>query len=444
MKNTQDADDFRHRFSAWARRTEFLARSIPLSVLTAVLIASCAATPVSKKPGGAACTQPGHWIEPAAGKRLASETVLKALSRRRVVLLGEIHDHKEDHLWQAQMLAALHANRPNAVIAFEMFPRSVQPVLDEWVKGALSEKAFLEDARWEEVWGYDAGFYMPMFQFARQNRLPMVAANVDRGLIRQVGQEGWSSIPVSERRGIGTPAPASETYRRSLARVYSDKDKKERRPPHGRPHGGKHPATEPEPGETTPNIDAILEKPAFQNFVEAQLTWDRAMAEAIAAALQKNPDALILGVIGRGHAEFGYGVPHQLRALGVADTAVALPIAVGDCPDLPRDLADAVFLVADPEPLAARPGPLLGVVIKNTDNGARIIRVAGNSVAERAKLAEGDVIIAAAGVEVRRVKELVAIIKRQAPGTWLPLRVRRGEQTLDIVAKFPTTFGTTK
>lgn len=147
MKNTCDAGDFRHRFWAWARRAEYLIRPIVLSVLAAVLIAGCAATPVSKKPGGAACAQPGHWIEPAAGKRLASETVLKALSRRRVVLLGETHDHKEDHLWQAQILAALHAYRSNTVIAFEMFPRSVQPVLDEWVNGALSDKAFLEGVR---------------------------------------------------------------------------------------------------------------------------------------------------------------------------------------------------------------------------------------------------------------------------------------------------------
>ena len=443
MQNICDAGGFRRRFWAWARRAEYLVRPIPLSVLTAVLIAGCAATPVGKKSGGAACAQPGHWVEPMAAKRLAPETVLKALSRRRVVLLGETHDHKEDHLWQAQMLAALHAYRPNTVIAFEMFPRSVQPVLDEWVKGALSEKAFLEGARWKEVWGFGVDFYMPMFQFARQNRLPMVAANVDRSLIQRVSRESWSSIPASERRGIGTPAPASEAYRRSLARVYGEKMK--RRPPHSRPSGEKRPTAESEPGEATPNIDAILENPAFQNFVEAQLTWDRAMAEAIAAALQKNPDALILGVIGRGHAEFGYGVPHQLRQMGITDTAVALPIAVSDCPELPRNLADAVFLVADPGPEpSAKPKPLLGVVIENADKRVRIARVVKNSVAERAKLAKGDVIVAAAGIEVRQVKELIAIIQRQAPGTWLPLRVRRGGRTLDIVAKFPATFGTKK
>jgi hypothetical protein len=33
--------------------------------------------------------------------------------------------------------------------------------------------------------------------------------------------------------------------------------------------------------------------------------------------------------------------------------------------------------------------------------------------------------------------DLVTIVRRQAPGTWLPLAVRRGEQSLEVVARFP-------
>jgi len=99
----------------------------------------------------------------------------------------------------------------------------------------------------------------------------------------------------------------------------------------------------------------------------------------------------------------------------------------------------------DPGPVpAAEPKPRLGVVIETADKRVRIVRVTKNSVAERAELAKGDVIAAAAGVEVRRNQELIAIIQRQAPGTWLPLKVRRNGRTLDIVAKFPAAFGRAK
>jgi len=33
--------------------------------------------------------------------------------------------------------------------------------------------------------------------------------------------------------------------------------------------------------------------------------------------------------------------------------------------------------------------------------------------------------------------EVAAAVMRQAPGTWLPLKIRRGSRTLEFVAKFP-------
>jgi S1-C subfamily serine protease len=35
------------------------------------------------------------------------------------------------------------------------------------------------------------------------------------------------------------------------------------------------------------------------------------------------------------------------------------------------------------------------------------------------------------------VSDLVEAVQRQAPGTWLPLKVRRGAETIELVAKFP-------
>ena len=36
--------------------------------------------------------------------------------------------------------------------------------------------------------------------------------------------------------------------------------------------------------------------------------------------------------------------------------------------------------------------------------------------------------------------DLIQIVQRQAPGTWLPLKVRRSGEDIEIVAKFPTKF----
>ncbi|MCK7515243.1 MAG: ChaN family lipoprotein [Desulfobacterales bacterium] len=87
---------------------------------------------------------------PAPGPRLDADGVrpgappaplVAAMAQREAVLLGEQHDDADHHRWQLQMLAALHAQRPNMVIGFEMFPRRVQPALDRWVAGELHDAA---------------------------------------------------------------------------------------------------------------------------------------------------------------------------------------------------------------------------------------------------------------------------------------------------------------
>jgi len=49
--------------------------------------------------------------------------------------------------------------------------------------------------------------------------------------------------------------------------------------------------------------------------------------------------------------------------------------------------------------------------------------------------------VRAAGVDVRTPDELVEVISRQAPGTWLPLGIRRDGQEIDAIAKFPPRRG---
>ncbi|WP_422378267.1 ChaN family lipoprotein [Roseibium sp.] len=378
------------------------------------------------------CQATGHWLDPETRQTLDSSETLKQAANPGVVLLGESHTSREDHLWQLQTVAGLHAYHPQMVIGFEAFPREVQPVLDEWSAGKLSRQAFLKKVRWSEVWGYDADFYMPLFEFARQNRLPMIALNVDRGLVSRVGREGWDAIPAADREGLGDPAEASADYREALARVWATKAALR----HGSAAPGDDKAA---PASAAPSIEDILKDPGFVRFVEAQLTWDRAMAEALADARQTDQDALVVGILGRGHVEHGYGVPHQLADLGTDPVTRFLPVRTGeDCAAVEPTLAEAVFLVDD-RASDADPAdrPRLGVFIETADDGGvRLLEIVDDSIAAAAELTAGDVIIEAAGVELKTSADLVEVVSRQAPGTWLPLAVLRDGDRLELVAKF--------
>jgi len=368
-----------------------------------------------------------QWLDPASGEVLQAEQVFERLAGTRIVLLGESHTTASHHRWQQYMLSALHSRNARLIVGFEMLPRRVQAALDAWSKGKLTETEFLEQAQWQKVWGYDADLYLPLLHFVRLNRLPAIALNIDRELVSQVGQQGWRALSDEQRMGLSEPTPASDDYRDSLAQLYAYKQTLSA-------------AAEGE-DVAEPDMDEILRSGEFSNFVDAQLTWDRAMAEALAAAYRSDPQAIVVGIVGRGHLEYGYGIPHQLADMGIEDVDVLLPLDSTDsCDPLPAELASAVFVVdaASEEPLPPR--PRLGILIEGGDVGVRVMQVFAGSVAAQSGIVEGDVIQAAAGFKTATNSSLVEIIQRQAPGTWLPLKVQRGDESLELLAKFPQSF----
>jgi uncharacterized iron-regulated protein len=412
-------------------------------ILSACLVAAAVtvAGPPAKSgalQGGSAsaCATYGGWIDVKTGLSIdRGELFSDLVAKRAVVLLGEFHDDVDHHLWQLHTLAALHGRGGNIVIGFEAFPRRLQSILDDWTDGKLTDEAFLKASEWRQVWGYDAALYMPLFQFARLNRIRMIALNVERKLVAQVGQKGWEGVPTSEREGLSNPAAATPAYQRELARVFVIKKSL---PPDAadRMFSFKE-LNIPEPDEAA--LAEAQTQPEFKRFVEAQLTWDRAMAEALADAKRKFSNTTIVGILGSGHVEDGYGVPHQLRDLGIAELKTLIPVSVGDaCAHVGASYADVIFTLPRTDEALLPDRPKLGVLLARGDGAPHIQRVAGDSVGEIAGLKAGDFVVRAAGLEMRNSDDLVEIVGRQAPGTWLPLSIRRDGQEIDLVAKFPT------
>jgi len=355
------------------------------------------------------CVPVGSWVDPTSGQVLTTAALLPRLADKRVILLGEVHDSVEHHALQLQTLAALAAQRDEVVVGFEMLPRSAQSGLDRWVAGDLDETAFLEAVAWRSNWSLAPELYLPLFRFARLNRFPAVALNVDRSLVTRVGEIGWQALPADERAGLGDPAAPSDAYAEWLADVYRD-------------HAD--------------DRSAPIDPTALQRFIDAQLLWDRAFAEGIAGALRQHPNALVAGIIGGGHVQHRWGVPHQLADLGITDVAVLLPWDRGaDCDKLVPDIADAVFGLEQTGAVAQ--GPSLGIVIVPDERGVRVARVSENSIAAAAGIIDGDVILEAAGQPIEDVADMREIVARQAPGTWLPLRIARDDDEREIVARFP-------
>lgn len=285
-------------------------------LLLALLVPSSLMAQADSGQRSASCVAVGEWLLPGTGTAVGRDAVLSEMISKRVVLLGEHHDNRRHHDWQLQVLQQLYQRTPDLVIGLEMLPRAVQPQLDRYLSGKTDLQSFLEEAEWDRHWSFSADYYTPLLEYAQKKRIPVRALNVTRDRIEAAVAQGWEAAPA----GLTPPAKATRAYLRHLVISFQRH---------------KLPGTK---------LDMTVEGPAFRRFVQKQLLWDRAMAEGIDDWL-KLPHAppLVIAFIGSGHLMYDYGVPHQLRSLGIDDALTAIPWDRHlDCSMLPG-IADLVY-----------------------------------------------------------------------------------------------------
>lgn len=392
-----------------------------------LLVGACAPAITYISTGeGNKCVEAGRWMAPKTGAYATPQSIIKNAAGHSIVLLGEVHTNPNHHIWQLQTISQIYLYNPNMILGFESFPRSKQDILDKWVQGKLSEKEFIDQSGWDEFWRFDKNLYMGLFNFARINHIEMVALNVERELINSVSKNGWAQINEGERHGISTPSPAKPEYVNMLAEVYKD-----------------HKNDNDKDGQANPTTD----DQQFKNFVDAQLTWDRAFAEAISTKI-KSPthgrgNPIMVNIIGRGHVDYGFGVIEQLKSMGITDVVSFVPWDNGNnCDQIKQEnifVADAIFGTPKFTEPAHATRPKLGVLIEQGNDGVLVKDVAEKSIAANAGIIKGDLIVEAAGKKISNPSELISIVNGVLPGTLLPLKIVRNKRTIEKVAKFTLT-----
>lgn len=245
--------------------------------------------------------------------------MLDRLSRSDVVFFGEQHDDPETHRSEAEVLDAIGRLGRPVVLSLEMFERDVQPVIDNYLAGRISEAEFLARSR---PWANYAPAYRPLVELARTRHWPVVAANVPRPLASAVGRKGMAaldSLTPGERLTAAREnvCPMDDYHARFMDEMHG----------HSTGSGG---ATEP--GDSLPTAMA-------ERFYVAQCVKDETMAESIVKAKRAAPrDAIVVHFDGAFHSDYAQGTVERVKrrepswnlvvisAVPVADPWVA-PIA---------------------------------------------------------------------------------------------------------------------
>lgn len=349
-------------------------------------------------------------VDTATGELLGPTELARRLAGVRLVLVGESHTSAEAHGAQLALIEALDQAGREVIVGLEMFPAPEQAPLDQWSRGLLTEEGFLTLADWYSNWGFPWGYYRDIFLFARDHRLPMVALNAPRDVVRSVGQRGIDGLTDDERTHMPPSVDLDSDDHLTLFKSYfSDDDA----------------------------MHSAMDNEAWRSMLAAQATWDAAMAWRAVETLRERPEAVMVVLVGSGHVAYGLGIERQARALGLeGDVATVIPLPVASLDGEPTGPVAATYAdyLWGLTPAAEIPlYPSLGLSTRSGDDGAiTVLFVSPDTPAARAGVETGDVVTAWNGSPVASKPELA---RRQAESRWgetVVLGLQRGEETLEV------------
>ena len=243
-----------------------------------------------KPPEAPQVTAANYRVYTPDGHAASIDDVVAAMANVDVVFVGEEHDDPGAHFLESDLLRranerygrAVGAGQRPVTLSLEMFERDVQSVVDEYLSDLITEKHFLSSSR---PWTRYATDYRPMVEYAREQRLPVVAANTPgryANRAARLGRESLDALQGDARQWLpplpyGAPDPE-----------YAEKFEKLM--------GGADPASPHAP----------------LHLIDAQVLWDAGMAYSVAQTLMRTPNGLVLHVNGGFHSEDHMGIPTQL------------------------------------------------------------------------------------------------------------------------------------
>jgi uncharacterized iron-regulated protein len=220
------------------------------------------------------------------GTAATMDQLLAASGAAEVTFVGESHSDPVAHYLEEQVLRGTWDAR--LALSLEMFERDVQYILDEYLADLITERNLMESGR---AWNNYASDYRPLVEFAKEKRMPVIAANAPRRYVDRVSRLGAASLDQIEPEGSRflPPLPygkVSEAYAARFARAMKE-------------HMGTGSPPVPDSAERS---------------LEAQSLWDASMAYSIAEFLKAHPGSRILQVNGSFHTSHQLGiVEHLLR-----------------------------------------------------------------------------------------------------------------------------------
>jgi aminopeptidase N len=328
-------------------------------------------------------------------KSLPIKQIINSVSETPVIFIGERHMNYEDHKVELDVIIDMFEKGRKFAIGMEMFQRPFQHVIDDYLSGEIDERQFLKRSEYFRRWKFDYNLYREIIEFAKANRIPIVALNIRDEIVKKVASGGLDSLSEEEMKEIPVDMDMYDNaYRKMLMEIFEN-----------------HP-----PG------------PAFANFYQAQILWDETMAHSAADFLERSPDYQIVILAGEGHIMYGSGIPQRLNRLTGKEYVTLINGTFDD------DIGNYVIF-ADPvePPFSAK----LGVLLNKKDGHVVIEGIAPGSPALKAGLKKEDILVSVDGWKIETVDDAKIALFDKKPFENVQVKVTRkrflfGDQELEF------------
>lgn len=226
-------------------------------------------------------SSPFKILDTRTGDFISITEAADRIGKVDVVFWGEEHNDTIGHILELKMLKLLTERyRGKLTLSMEMFETDCQVLVDDYLGGFITREKFLKDSR---AWNnYED--YSPLVEFAKEQKLPVVAANSPRrynNLMSKRGPKSLDSLHSSAKALIAKLPiyiPKNGRYYKKFVEIMGGED----------------------------NIHS-------PNMFASQCLWDATMAKSIErAAGDDKKGGVVMHICGRFHSDNYLGTVSQL------------------------------------------------------------------------------------------------------------------------------------
>jgi aminopeptidase N len=321
------------------------------------------------------------------------DDIIPNLAASRIIYVGEIHNKFAHHMNQLKVIKKIHNTGCKLAVGMEMFQKPYQQMVNDFLAGRIDEFAFLNKTEYFSRWRYDYNLYKPIIDYLKQQGIPLVALNIQGDITRQVARTGMYDLPDKQKKQLPSDMNFSnERYRKDLNNMFIIHNKQE-------------------------------DLQDFNYFLQAQMLWDEGMAESAYRFLEEHPEHKLIILAGNGHVRHKYGIPDRLfRRNHEPFTVILQDEKIED------GIADYVLLTTN---LEGRKSPLLGVMVKEKEQGLVIMGVSPNGPAQKAGLKKDDVIEMFEEHPIKTLADLKLALFYAEIGSTVKMKIKRSDKMVE-------------